>query len=155
MNYSKKDIIIGFVIIGLIILGAFYYKKIRTPKLTSTPTPLSISFQDELEDSFKYNIPDDVSSIELIDISGGDGRGVATDKEVLIDIKDPASNSFYQAWLVNGDEAVSLGKLQMAKGGWLLTYDRSKYPEYKKLIISLESIFDNKIETKILEGSFN
>ncbi len=155
MNYSKRDVIIGFIIIALIILGAFLYKRSKSPQtnLISTPTP--ITFQQDIEESFKYNIPDDVISIELKDISAGNGRGIATDKEILADIEDPSINYFYQAWLQKGDNLVSLGKLQVAKGGWLLEYDKSALNAAEKIIISLENKLDNKIEKRILEGSFN
>lgn len=155
MNYSKKDVVIGFVIILIIIVGAFYYKKINNPKVLPLPTPVEISYQEDLESSFKYDIPDGVDSIELKDISGGNGRGIATNKEILVDIEDPAVGYFYEGWLEKSDNLISLGKLKIAKGGWLLEYDGSKYLEYEKIIISLEKVFNNKIEKRILEGSFN
>lgn len=154
MKYTKKDVVTGFVIILLIIAGAYYYKKIRTPKSPVTPTPVSIEFKKDFEDNFKYDIPDNVNSIELKDVTGGDSRGIATDKEILVDANNPDENKYYEAWLEKDDKLVSLGKLQMAKGGWLLNYDKSKYEGYNKIIISLEKIDDNKIEEKILEGSF-
>lgn len=155
MNYSKKDVIIGFVIIILIVAGVFYYKKIKTSKISVSPTPVSIGFQKDLEDSFKYNIPDDVNSIELKDVAGGNARGIATIKEILVDANDPESGFFYSAWLEKDNNFILLGKLKVAKGGWLLEYDKSKFQDFKKIIISLESKFDNKIEKRILEGSFN
>jgi hypothetical protein len=157
MNYSKKDIIIGFVIIALIILGAFLFKRYKASKLlTPSPSPVPVSFKNEIEDSFKYQIPEDTTSIGLRDVSGGNGRGLATDKEILADIDNPSSGKFYQGWLENSDgRLVSLGKLQSAKGGWMLEYDGSKYEGYRKVVVSLESKFDNTVETKILEGSFN
>ena len=156
MNFSKRDILIGFIIIALIIFGASYYRKIKNPfnKATSISTPISISFKDEFENNFKYDIPEDQNSIELKDVSGGDARGIATEKEILVDAADPSTGYYYEAWLIKDDQAVSLGKLQVAKGGWLLEYDKNKNSEYQKIIISLEKINDNKIETKILEGSF-
>ena len=164
MNYSKRDVAIGFIIIILVVVGAFYYKKVKTNKLNliQTPAPVSIVFQEDIENSFKFDIPDDTNTFELKDVSGGlpageagNGRGIATDKEILADIEDPSDNYFYQGWLQKNDELISLGKLQIAKGGWLLEYDKSKLSDAEKIIISLERVFDNKIEKKILEGSFN
>lgn len=157
MQYSKKDIIIGFVIIAVVIISAYAFKRIKTSKVTVAPTssPVSITFKKELEDNFKTNIPDNSNTIELKDISGGNGRGLATDKEILADIEDPTQGYFYEAWLENNGQLISLGKLQSAKGGWLLDYDGSKYSTYKNIIVSLEKKFDNNIEKKILEGSFN
>ena len=134
MNYSKRDVVIGFVIIILIVLGAFYYKKINNPfkKISSSPTPVSIYFKDEFENSFKYDIPEDRNSIELKDVTGGNGRGIATKNEILADIEDPAANYFYQAWLENDGKLVLLGKLQAVKGGWLIEYNKPEYFEYQK-----------------------
>lgn len=157
MNYSKRDIVIGFVIIALVIIGALVYKKSRSPKINSISTPTPIIFQNDIEESFKYDIPDNVNTIELKDVSGGDGRGIATEKELLVDVENPNSNYFYEAWLQdsNTQAIVSLGKLQVAKGGWLLQYDKSKLQDADKIIISLEKKFDDKIEKRILEGTFN
>lgn len=157
MQYSKKDIIIGFIIIAVVIIGAYAFKRIKTSKVTVTPkpSPVSITFKKELEDNFKFNIPENTNSIELKDISGGNGRGLATNKEILADIEDPIESHFYEGWLENNGQLISLGKLESAKGGWLLDYDGTKYPSYKNIIVSLEKKFDNNIEKKVLEGSFN
>lgn len=155
MNFSKKDVIIGFIIIAAVIFGAYYYKNSKNPKLDTLNTPVEIGFRSELENSFKYDIPEGVDSVELKDVSGGTGRGIATKNEVLADLDDPEVGYFYQAWLENGGEPVSIGKLQIAKGGWLIEYNKTEYSDYKKIIISLEKGFDSKIEKRILEGSFN
>ena len=154
MNYNRKDVVTGFIIVVVIVLGVLIFKKLKTPKVLPSPTPQSISFREDLEDTFKFDIPENVNTIELKDISGGNGRGIATPSEVLVDIEDPATGYFYQGWLENGGNFISLGKLRVAKGGWLLEYDGSKYPEYKKIIISLEKSFDKNLEKPILEGSF-
>ena|SRR3989344_838575 len=154
MNYSRRDILVGFVIVIVIVLGVLLFKKLKTPKVLPTPIPQEISFKNDLEDSFNFYIPDNVKTVELKDISGGNGRGIATSTDILADIQDPASSYFYQAWLEDNGKFVSLGKLRTAKGGWLLEYDGSKYPEYKKLVVSLEKVFDNLLEKRILEGSF-
>lgn len=154
MNFNRKDVITGFIIIAVVVSGAYLYKKLKSPKALATPTPVSVSFKKELENSFKFDIPDNVNTIELKDVSEGDGRGIATPTEILADIEDPSTGYFYQGWLENNDKLVSLGKLRLAKGGWLLEYDGTKYPEYKKLIISVEKIFDSNLEKRILEGSF-
>ena len=155
MNFNRKDVVIGFVLIIIIVLVAFYYKKSKTPQTSVSPTPVEIGFRNELENNFKYDIPDNVDSIELKDVSNGSGRGVATKNEVLADLDDPEAGYFYQGWLENGGEPVSIGKLQVAKGGWLIEYNKAEYSAYKKIIISLEKNFDSKIEKRILEGSFN
>lgn len=156
MSSNRKDIITGFIIIVLIIAGVYLFKYLKKEKtIQVTPSPASYEFKKDFSDSFKINIPDNVNAIELNDISGGDTRGIATENEVLVDANDPENSYFYEAWLEKDGKQVSLGKLQMAKGGWLLSYDKSKYVGYKKIIISLEKTNDNKIEKRILEGSFN
>jgi hypothetical protein len=154
MNYTRKDVAIGFAIILIVILGAYLYRRSRTPKVLPTPTSVAIEFQKKLEDDFKYDIPDDANTYELKDVTGGDSRGVATDKEVLADVSDPKSGYFYQGWLEKDSNLVSVGKLQLSKGGWLLQFDKTKLPDADRIVISLERYSDNKIETRVLEGSF-
>ena len=154
MNFNRKDVLVGLVIVVVVILGASLFKKLKTPKVFPSPAPQTVSYKDELENIFNLNIPKDTNTIDLKDVSGGNARGIATSTEVLVDIEDPEVGYFYQGWLENDGNFVSLGKLRIAKGGWLLEYDGSKYPNYKKIIISLEKRFDSTIETKILEGSF-
>src|SRR3989339_322964 len=153
MNYSRKDILVGLVIVVVVVLGVLLFKKLKTPKVLSTPIPQEVSFKNDLENSFKFDIPDNVKTVELKDVSGGNGRAIATQTEILVDIEDPAVGYFYQGWLENGGSLISLGKLRIAKGGWLLEYDGSKYPEYKKVIVSLEKVFDSNLEKRILEGT--
>jgi len=159
MNFNKKDVIVGLVIIVAIIGGVLLYKKLKTSKPLSTQTPVSVTFREDFDaeggylDFIKNNIPDDVISIELKDISGGDSRGIATETEVLVDANDPESGCFYQGWLEKDGNLISIGKLQMAKGGWLLNYG-PRSEGFNKIVVSLEKLFDNKIEKRILEGSF-
>lgn len=155
MNFSKKDVIIGFIIIAAVIFGAYYYKNFKNPKLDTSNTPVEISFKEELENSFKYDIPEDSNSIELKDVTGGNARGIATENEILVDADDPIVGYYYEGWLQKGDSLVSLGRLQMGKGGWLLEYSKVQYGDFKDIIISLEKTNDSKIEKRILEGSFN
>lgn len=155
MNYNKKDIITGLVVILLIIGGVYLFKYLKKDKTTpKTSFPASYEFQKDFEDTFKLDIPDNVNTIELKDIAGGDSRGIATDSEILVDAADPDSGYYYEAWLESSDKLVSLGKLKVAKGGWLTEYDKSKNAGSTKVVISLEKVNDNKIEKRILEGSF-
>ncbi len=155
LSSRKRDILIGLVVLVLI-AGIFYLYKLQKPKLkvpeNSAPTFQQV--EQNLEGKFKFNVPDDVEKAQLTDVSGGDGSGIATRTEILADIADPAVGYFYQAWLEKNGTLVSLGKMLMEKGGWLITYNGSKYIGYNKVIISLEKTFDSKIEKRILEGSF-
>lgn len=157
MKYSSKDIIIGFVIVISIFIFVYLFKNYKSKKAETvkTTTPVSVTYKNDFEKKFKYTIPDGVNSIELKDVSGGDGMGLATDNELLADIKDPDTGSFYQAWLEdNNGKVVLLGNLNISKGGWMIEYNKSKMTDARKIIVSLEKRNDSIIETKILEGSF-
>lgn len=150
MNFSKKDIIIGFAIILIVVFGAYFYKRSKSPKIYTLSTPVPIIFQEDIENDFKYNIPDNITAIEL----KGEGRGLATNKEILADIENPIAGYFYQGWVEDNDKLTSLGRLVEGKGGWMLEFPEVSDVENKKIIVSLEKVFDNKIEKRILEGSF-
>lgn len=155
MNFNRKDVVTGLIVILLIIGGAYLYRYLKKPRTTTpTPSPVSFEFKKDFTDSFKIDIPEDANTIELKDVTGGDSRGIATDNEILVDANEPETGFYYEAWLENSEKMVSLGKLQIAKGGWLVKYDKSKNLNSTKVIISLEKTNDNKIEKKILEGSF-
>jgi len=154
MNFNKKDVFTGFVVILFVVAGVYLYKYLKTPRTTSvTQTPISYEFKKDFEDTFKLDIPDNANSIELKDITGGDSRGIATENEVLVDANDPESG-FYQAWIEKDGVLTSLGKLTTAKGGWLVEYSMPISVENSKVVVSLEMNNDNKIEKRILEGSF-
>lgn len=155
MNFNRKDVIIGFVIILVVLLGSYFYRKTRLPKNIPTPMPVSVSFQKDFEEDFKLDIPDDANTVELKDVSGGSSRGIATENEILVDADSPKEGYFYEAWLVKDGTTVSIGKLFEAKGGWILEYDKSMSLDVDKVIVSEEKYQDSTLEKKILEGSFN
>lgn len=161
MNTRKKDIIIGFILIAVIVGGAYFYKNLKSPKLLPTPTPSSV--KSKIEGLFNYVIPDDLDSIELKDVTGGESRGIAARKfengaftqTILANLPDLTLNEFYEGWIFLGDKYVSMGKLIVAKGGFLVDFtSNTDYSDYKKVIITKEKINDNKFKTIILEGSF-
>lgn len=155
MNFYKKDVMVGLVIVLIIISGAYLYRYLKKPRIQKiTPSPASYEFKKDFEESFQLDIPDNVNSIELKDVSGGNSRGIATDNEILVDADDPEAGFYYEAWLEKESGLISLGKLRFAKGGWLIEYDRSKNPTFTKVIVSLEKENDNNLEKRILEGSF-
>jgi hypothetical protein len=154
MKFNRKDVFTGFIVILFIVAGVYLYKYLKTPRPTSvTQTPVSYEFKKDFEDNFKLNIPDNVNSIELKDVVGGDSRGIATENEILVDANDPESG-FYQAWVEKDGVLTSLGKLITAKGGWLIEYRIPNGVENSKVIVSLEMVNDDKVEKRILEGSF-
>lgn len=155
MNFNKKDVVIGLVIIVVLVASFFVYKKFKNnPKSLETPIPVSVEYKKSFEDTFKIDISDNENAIELKDVNGGNSRGIATEREILIDADDPESGYFYQAWLENNGNLKSLGKLKMAKGGWLIEFNETVNKGNTNIIVSLEKNFDNTLEKKILVGSF-
>lgn len=150
----RKDIIVGLIIL-VAVAGIFYFFKNRTTSLKVEDTePTITQIERSLEDKFNFIVPDDVEKTELKDVSGGSSQGIATRTEVLADLPDPDAGYFYQAWLENGEKLVSLGRMSMAKGGWLTSYNGDNYKDYNKVVVSLERYFDSKLEKRVLEGNF-
>lgn len=154
VSFKKPDIFVGFVIVTLVIIGGYLYKRSNNPQVKSSPTPVSVEYKKDFEDSFRFDIPDDTNTIELSDVNGGNSRGLATDNEILVDAEKPADNYFYEAWLESDSSLISLGKLTENKGGWIVEYNKSELDGAKKIIVSLERNLDQSIEKIILEGSF-
>ena len=161
MKSSRKDIVIGFILIIALVGGIFFYKNLKTPKVLPTSTPLTI--KSKIEGLFNYVIPDDLDSIELKDVTGGIYRGIAARKfekriftiTVLADLPDLSSNEFYEGWVFSGDKFISIGKLRIAKGGLLVDFtSNTDYSSYNKVTVTKEKVNDNKPESLILEGSF-
>ena len=146
---KTRDIVLGLIVLVILITGALWIRKARIEKAEklqlTTPTT-----EEKIANSFNnLEIPEDVTKIELKDISGGDGFGIATADMVLVDLPDPEAGAFYQVWLEKDGNLTSLGRMRIAKGGYLLEGNVSD-----KVVVSRETINDNKVETKILEGSF-
>ena len=159
MKFDRKDLITGFIVLA-ILAGGYYWLKKSEPTTTPAPTP---KIEDKIEDSFKVNIPEDVDKVELKDLTGKGVSALATKKfankkfesMVLADLPDPDSGKFYQAWLVKDTNYVSMGKMRVAKGGWISEFQSSTdYSSYKKVVVSLETKFDQTPEEIILEGTF-
>ncbi len=166
---KRKDLIIGGIILVILALGFYLLKnRSKTPELEISQSP-SPSFEKELEETFKIEIPDDVEKIVLKDVTGGSATGLATRKydeglfthTVIADLPNLQDQAFYQGWLIRGQEGeadydlVSTGKLKVAKGGFILEFQSNKdYLEYQRVLITKEKVFDNVPEERLLEGSF-
>lgn len=146
----SKDIAIGLAVLIVVVTAGLLIRKARIDKLQAIPSPTP-SIQDKVSEKFGgLTIPDDADKIELKDVSGGDGYGIATGDTVLADLPDPQSGYFYQVWVEKSGKVSALGKMRVAKGGWVFEGKM----DGEKVIVSLEKVFDNKIETKILEGNY-
>lgn len=132
------------IIAGVLLI---FQKKGSKNNLTTLQNP-AITVDKNLEDTFPgLVIPDDSERIELKNVSGEEGMGIATKSEILADLPDLEVGKTYQVLLSNGQKTVVLGNLKKAKGGFLLEYDLSKYPNYNQILVV-------KGAKHVLEGSF-
>ena len=162
----SRNVVIGLIAIAAIAGLVYWFQKTRKAELPESPQP---TFEETFEDRFNIQVPDDVDKSELKDVSSGDARGLATKKyesgqfthAVLADLPDPEQGSFYEGWLVRGNEGdenfayISTGMMTLGKGGYMLEFESSTdYSEYSGVVVTLEKIDDKKPEQHILEGSF-
>lgn len=168
MNKDKtRDVLVGVAVLIIFILIAIFLIR-RNPNTSVSdlnsplPTPVS-AFQQNLQNNFGITVPSSALKSDLKDVTGANQIGLVTlDKTsgnniytVIANLENPASGYFYQAWLVNGNDTISLGKLVVAKGGWLVNYTTSKdLSDHKSVWVTLEKTNDNTPEKHILEGSF-
>lgn len=171
-NRGRNILITAVIFIITVLIVIFLIRRSRNTNNLSLnpilPTPTS-NFQQELKDNFGIVVPTNATKIDLNDVSGGNQIGLATlDKEnnqnvysVIANLEDPTSGYFYQAWLVRGSvgdanyDLVSLGKLYLAKGGWMTSYTTTKdLSDHKTIWVTSEKTFDSAPEKHILEGSF-
>lgn len=147
VNMKTRDVVIGLIVLVVLVSAAFLIRRGLTKKTLTVPTPTP-SVQQQIENSFGgITIPAGIEKTDLVNVSGGEGVGIATKTEVLANLPDLEAGQSYQVWLQKDDKKVLLGKMRIAKGGWILEYDSSKYPGYNKIIVTLG-------DKNILEGSF-
>jgi len=143
-----RNVLIAFIVIVVVIVGVLLIK--NRAKIAQKVSPIATpSVQQQIKNKFNgLTIPQGEPSIDLKDVSGGSGMGIATRSEVLADLPDLAKGQIYQGYLENSSgKTVLLGNLKSEKGGWILNYDSSMYSGYNKVIVV--------VGTKhILEGSF-
>jgi hypothetical protein len=164
---KRRDIVIGLII--LVLLAGVIYIRQRTRLQEEMVVPETLSTEQVFEEKFNIQIPDDVDKAELKEVGDLGGSGIAIRKfeegqfthSILVDLPDPETGYFYEGWLAKGEEGeddysiISTGRLRLAKGGWMLDFSsRTDLSDYEKVIVSLERVFDNTIEEKVLEGSF-
>lgn len=164
---QRRDLAIGIIILFIIALIVFFVQRrnqqISLPEETPSATPKIEEKEAEIEGKFNIQIPENVEKANLHDTTGRGYGAVATRESkagefsltILADLPDPEDGRFYQAWLTKDGDSVSLGQLRIAKGGYLIDYtSATDLSSYKVVTVSLERVFDNKIEEVILQGSF-
>lgn len=163
-----RDIIIGAVVLVVLISGVLIIRKARNKAVavpTSTPT-----IAERVQKSFNgLVIPSDRENVDLSDVTGGEGIGVASRKysggtfslTIMADLPEPKSGYFYQGWIIRGSigdndfSYVSVGPLRLAKGGYITDFSSAKdYSDYKKVVVTLEKGNGAIPEGHVLEGSF-
>lgn len=157
----RRDIVIGIIILAAVVGLILWFRKTSlTRRAVPTPTP---SAEEKIERTFNLTIPDNLERADLKDVTGQGGMGLATRSfeggkftlTVLANLPDPTSGIFYQVWLVKDGTNLSLGKMRIAKGGYLLEFTSNKdYSDHKGVLVSEEKVFDSKVENRTLEGSF-
>ena len=164
---SQRGIVIGIVIL-VILAGLYFFSRrnqrppIELPAPQETTTP-----EEEFEERFQTQIPVGAVKSELKDITGGEGRalvvketvGNITKISILADLPELGGGEVYQAWLVDTQDGketlISLGRLTLAKGGFVIEVEKTSLPEgANKIVVSKETKFDQTIETRVLEGTF-
>ena len=144
-----KRVVIVFIILVIIIVGALLAsQKIKNNRISISLPEATPTVEQRIEEKFKgLVIPDDAEKIELRNVSGEEGMGIATRNEILADLPNLQKGESYQVLLGNGTKTILLGSMRQAKGGYLLEYDSSKYPGYNQIVVVRGA-------KHILEGSF-
>lgn len=138
-----------FVVLVAVVVGFF----LLFPSLKKAPPSLNLppatpGIEEQIKQKFGgLDIPEDAEKAELKNVSGDEGIGIATRSEILADLPDLGKGESYQALLSDGSKTILLGNLRLAKGGYILEYDSSKYPGFDQIVIM-------KGSKRILEGSF-
>lgn len=166
---NRRDIVLGSVVLLLLAAEALILRRPAgqaplIPDSTSVP-----SVEEQIESSFKTDIPDDVEKLELKDVENVGGIAIATrnfeagkfSAAVLADLSEPGNSRFYQAWITQGDPAdenanfILLGTMRVAKGGYVVEYQsNTDYSNYDGFLITLEEKNDNTPEKHLMEGQF-
>jgi len=144
-----KKIFVFILVLVVIVFGVLLISRKNSKNKTLepfvNPTP---SIEEQLKNKFNgMVIPSDSERIELNNVSGGEGMGIATKNEIIADLPDLNKGEAYQVLLSNGTKTVLLGTMQALKGGFILEYKSSKYSGYNKVLVV-------KGTKTILEGSF-
>jgi len=157
---NRKDIVIGLVILAAVAAVIFFARRSKSTNPLPLETP---TIEQKVQDTFKYTIPENADKTELKDVSGGNSFAVATrsfdggvfSATVLADLPEPKAGTFYEAWIEKDGESLPLGKLAIAKGGYLVNFASSKdYSDSNKYFVTSETKDDSTPETHVLEGSF-
>lgn len=154
---SLKKIIIIIIAILIVIFLVVYFMVIRKDSSNQSKTN-----QQTAQDSDAQEVTN-LTSVGPIE---GNGSGTATRQiksgafihTITAEIPEPASDKFYEGWLVKGSEYFSTGKLSKKDNQFILDYQSPKdKTSYSRVVVTLETLskgLDDIPETHVLEGSF-
>jgi hypothetical protein len=161
---NRNDIVMGAIILAVMAGGFLLLRNNQTPTIEVEPTPSTLeTLEDQIENNFKVDVPDNAEKAELKDLNGGDGSGLATrlfennrfSATLLVDLPEPAVGGFYQGWLSDGETFKSLGRLRVAKGGYMVDFSGAQnLDEFSEVIVSEEKASVSTPTNIVLEGSF-
>lgn len=161
---KTRDAIVGFLVLVILITGILLFKNSKKNNVLILPSPTPSISQRITEKFGGITIPSGADKADLTSAPGHEGIGQAVrvfesgefKLTILADLPKPKDGYFYQAWMGNGTTSILLGKLNIAKGGYLTDFSSTKnYSDYKKIVVTLEKAFDQKPEESVLEGSFD
>ena len=161
-------IILWSLLIAGGVLSYFLLQKPKAPTPTTLPSPSSASQPIDAASSHYIG----TQTITLHDVGDGSSSAQITrvfspgkvEHTIEAILPDPNINTFYQAWAINPERPrTHLGTLiRIAEGKYHLSATYTFSPGqlftfeglYNNVVISLETVDDDVIEVKILEGTF-
>jgi len=164
LKMKTRDIIVGFLVLVVLITGVLLIKNSKKNKAVNLPAQTPSISQKITEKFGGITIPPNADKADLLPVAGNEGLGEVVrvfdngkfELTVLADLGQSKNGYFYQAWMSDGTTFISLGKLNLAKGGYLVNFSSTKnYSGYKKIVVTLEKVFDQTPEEVVLQGSFN
>lgn len=165
---KTRDIVIGLIVLVVLISGALIIRNGRKAPTSgiALPTPNFAQVENKFP---SLTIPSNADRVNLNSVNGATGMGESFrtysngrfSLTIMADLSAPKTGYFYQGWLVRGNAGdanfalVSTGKLSLAKGGYITEFSAIKdYSDYKKVVVTLEKVYDATPEQHVLEGSF-
>ena len=167
MEDRQQWLSMAAVVLVIAGLGFFLYQRSRQVENEGMIGDSAIAEEkaNQLLDQLNIELPENLERANLSDVSGGDGTGIATrsyedgsfEHSVIAGLPDPEAGTFYEGWLVREEpfDVVYTGKLRIAKGGYILDYNSgADLSDHEQVIVTQETVDDQKPEQHVLEGSF-
>lgn len=189
MSPENKQLLVGLGVVLLALAGIFFWKSKKAQKLEPTPSAEEVMIHqeegmvkkteegtqvmtEEEAKKLKEEIDgalsgQDVASISLKDVSGGQASGQAKrafsdgkfyHKVEASNLKSLEKGFYYEGWLMNSQDLyISTGRMEADafSNGQLYYLSSTDKSEYSKVVVTLEPEDGNPEPTQhILEGEF-